>query len=304
MSARSIPLARSVDTMRVRAGRAATVAELRDHHQLTRRLAEQMDGWFASLTGGLHDGWGLAAVGGYGRGQLFPGSDVDVVLIHPERACPRQVRALAPALWYPIWDGGVKLAPSVHTARSLLALATRDIFTMTSTLEMRSLGGDAAAIERVRLDARRTWRRHARPMLQRLRCANLQRWQTAGEITGSGEPNLKDGRGGLRDVDALRWALATESAEVEGALSAPLEDLDEAAALIAAVRCELHRTTGTRSNILRTCDQGAVAERLGYLCSGELRLDVAAAAHRIDRVSGNFWERIGLGWPAAMRGGA
>ena len=83
-----------------------------------------MDGWFDALARGLPAGWSIVATGGYANGLLCPGSDVDVVLIHPQRAGADEVRSLAEPLWYPMWNAGVKLSPSAHSVKSLLALAS------------------------------------------------------------------------------------------------------------------------------------------------------------------------------------
>src|SRR5690606_22632699 len=74
---------------------------------LARRLSDQMDGWFDALGAALPDGWSLIATGGYAAGMLSPGSDIDVVLIHPHRAGDDDVRDVAERLWYPMWDAGV-----------------------------------------------------------------------------------------------------------------------------------------------------------------------------------------------------
>src|ERR1700712_5364063 len=78
---------------------------------LARRLSDQMDGWFDALGAGLPDGWAIVATGGYAAGLLSPGSDIDVVLLHPQKASAQDVRTIAEPLWYPMWDAGVKLSP-------------------------------------------------------------------------------------------------------------------------------------------------------------------------------------------------
>ena len=75
------------------------------------------------------------ATGGYARGVLCPGSDIDVMLLHPPKAAPTPtVRDVAEQLWYPMWDAGLKLSPAAHTPKTLLALAADDLDTATSML--------------------------------------------------------------------------------------------------------------------------------------------------------------------------
>src|SRR5215210_4967907 len=116
--------AKAVDGAFIRRARAELIARSDlSGRELARRLADQMDGWFALLGSALPKGWALVATGGYAGGLLAPGSDVDVVLLHPDKAKEADVRAVAEPLWYPMWDAGLKLSAAVHSTRSLLALA-------------------------------------------------------------------------------------------------------------------------------------------------------------------------------------
>ncbi|MDQ3544821.1 MAG: nucleotidyltransferase domain-containing protein, partial [Actinomycetota bacterium] len=125
--------------------------------ELAEQLALQADGWFAQLGAGLPSSWALMATGGYARGALCPGSDLDVVLLHPKRARVAEVRDVAQAIWYPVWDSGLKLSPAAHTAKTMLALAGDDLVTATSILEVRCLAGHGAAVDAVRDGALKQW---------------------------------------------------------------------------------------------------------------------------------------------------
>ena len=106
------------------------------------------------------------------------------------------------------------------------------------------------------------------------------------------EPDLKDGRGGLRDHDMIRWALRVDRSDVAAALEAPIEDLAGPADLLLAVRCELHRTTGRATNMLLLQDQDRVAAAMGYADADALMLQVAGSAHAIEWAADRFWRRI------------
>ncbi len=113
---------------------------------LCRALSDHTDGWFASLfaeaLGGADPGgFALAAVGGYGRRELSPQSDIDVLLITTRRT---DVSAMAEALWYPVWDEGLKLGHAVRTVDEALDLASGDLDTATSLLALRHVAGDPA----------------------------------------------------------------------------------------------------------------------------------------------------------------
>src|SRR4051812_8073739 len=118
-------VAKTIDGAFVRRARAELVA--RDDlsgRGLARRLSDQMDGWFDALGAELPTGWSVIATGGYAGGLLCPGSDIDVILLHPGTASAGEVRSIAEGLWYPMWDAGVKLSPAAHSLKSLLGLAS------------------------------------------------------------------------------------------------------------------------------------------------------------------------------------
>jgi len=254
-------------------------------------LADQADGWFAILGADLPDGWALVATGGYARGVVCPGSDLDVVLLHPNGTSDARVRKAAERIWYPLWDSGVKLSPATHSVKSLLALAGSDLHTATTILEVRSLAGDPALGDELRRRGLAQWRRKPARGLRQLLDASRERWARWGDVSSLLEPNLKDGRGGLRDRDALRWAVAAGD-EFADALESPLAELDGPCHVLFAARCELHRATGRPGDVLVLQEQDPVAAALGYGDADELMRAVAEAARAIDWAHDRFWRRI------------
>jgi len=284
---------RSIDGAAIRRSRAHLVArESLSGRPLARRLSQQVDSWFDTLAGDLVPGWSLMATGGYARGLLCFGSDIDVVLVHPAKARPADVRAVAESLWYPMWDGGVKLSPAVHSPKTLLALAADDLVTATSILRLRWLAGDREQVDALQAAGLEQWRRKPMHWLARLREASLERWEKNGEVASRLEPELKDGRGGLRDHDVLRWALASGRQDVVHALETPFDDLAGAAETLLAVRCELHRVTGKATNVLLLQDQDAVAARMGFVDADVLMSKVSEAASLLDWAGERFWWRV------------
>lgn len=260
---------------------------------LTRSLSDHADGWFHRLGEGLASGWALLATGGYGRGQLFPGSDVDVMLLHPKHVDADTAAEVARDLWYPIWDAGMKLSPSVHTERSALRLAGDDLPTATALLDARRLAGDHDAYQRLVGRAAEQWAATPWRWLGDLAAANEDRWRRAGDVSARLEPDLKDGRGGLRDVDALRWALATGRDDVDAALETPVDDVVVDAGVLVEVRAATHRLTGRTSNVVQLQDQEAIAVACGYRDADEMMRTVSAAARRIEWATGRFWDELG-----------
>ena len=259
---------------------------------LARRLSQQADSWFESLAADLPAGWALVATGGYARGVLAPGSDIDVMLLHPPKVSDAQVREVAEGLWYPMWDAGLKLSPAVHSPKSLQQLASDDLDTATSILLLRTLAGDASFTAGINATALEQWRKRPYVWLQRLLDSGQQRWARLGAVASLLEPDLKDGRGGLRDHDMLRWALRVDRPEVAAAMESPIEDLAAPAELLLAARCELHRATGRAVNVLLLQDQDRVAEAMGFADADALMLNLSGAAHAIEWATERFWDRV------------
>ncbi|MEC8017622.1 MAG: nucleotidyltransferase domain-containing protein, partial [Actinomycetota bacterium] len=177
-----------------------------------RALSDATDRWLIKLFDAAREQhpkspkMALIAVGGYGRGELAPFSDLDVLVIH--RSKPERVEALASAMWYPIWDAGIALGHAVRSADEQEALAKSDIDTASSLVTGRFLAGDERMARQVIDQAQVAWRRHRKKWLAEIREASEQRQASAGEVAYTLEPDIKSGHGGLRDVHSLWWAHA------------------------------------------------------------------------------------------------
>src|SRR5918997_5812196 len=233
----------------------------------------EVDRWLAELVvaaveGGDPAGIALAAVGGYGRAELSLQSDIDVVLLHAGRT---DIGEVADRLWYPIWDARLKLGHSVRTVKEALALAADDLDTATGLLQVRHLAGDGRLTDELARKAEMQWRKRAKRWLGAMAVRVRERHGRAGEVAFLLEPDLKEGRGGLRDVHALGWAQAARSIlwETDHA------SLDEAYDTLLSVRVELHRRTGRPGDRLLLQEQDGVADALDYPDADALMRDVA-----------------------------
>ncbi len=228
----------------------------------------------------------LVAVGGYGRGELAPYSDVDVVLVHEGK--PDGIEHAATTLWYPLWDGGLKLGHAVRSYDDQLSLASDDLDTATSLLSTRYLAGDEELARRLATEGLARWRRHGRRWLDALRARVLERRAQAGDVAFLLEPDLKDGHGGLRDVQTLWWAGDAD-------LILRPDDLvllDRCYSTLVDARVALHRSTGRAGDVLRLEDQDAVAEGVGAASADDLMADIAAAARSIGWIAEGAWRHL------------
>ena len=230
-------------------------------------------------------GVALVAVGGYGRRLLSPYSDLDVVLVHRGR---RDVKAVAERVWYPIWDAGVGLDHSVRTTKEALGVAADDMKAALGLLDARFVAGDHAVAQELIVRAREQWRGRSVKSLAALRDSVAERHAAFGEIAFMLEPELKEGRGGLRDVGALRAAaMATPAVSANGVLSAAEETL-------LLVRVELHRWTGRAQDRLALQDQDAVASACGFPDADALMTAVSSAGRVIAWESDDAWRRVSV----------
>lgn len=251
--------------------------------------SDAIDAWLAKVfaaTGGAAQGVALVAVGGYGRRALAPGSDLDLVLLHRGKG---DVSALADAIWYPVWDAGLRLDHSVRTPKDCRDVADGDLKAMLGLLHVRHVAGDPEVAPTLREDVRQRWSERRDEWLHALRGAQETRWAQHGEVAFLLEPDLKSARGGLRDHEAL-VAAALAAPLVEATLDDP--SLAEAYETLVTVRVALHAVTERHSDRLGLDTQDAVARRLGLADAEELVPRVAAAARRVAWATDQVWRRV------------
>lgn len=250
----------------------------------TRAYTDRLDAWVSAIADqvGVPEGVALIAVGGYGRSELSPQSDLDIILVHEPDA---SYEMFADQMWYPIWDAGLKLGHRVDTIDGLLKIARTDLDTATALLSIRLLAGDEALGLELAVEAAEQWRDHAVDNAVRLAERLDEAHQRNGEVAFVLSPDLKDGRGGLRDVQALRWARATGVLAEDGIDSS----IAEAYETLLRARVELHRLTGRPGDRLVLEYQDDVSAALGYDDADDMMAELASAARSIAWVSDAAW---------------
>jgi [protein-PII] uridylyltransferase len=263
-------------------------------HALTGRaactaLAHATDEWLVALfddaTSGNVERLALVAAGGYGRDELAPGSDLDVWLLHERRG---EVADIAQRIWYPIWDAGLKLGHAVYTTKDALRLMSAELDTATAALSLRYLAGDRSLVDGLAERADEQWRKRSSRWLAELDRRVEERHAAHGEVAFLLEPNIKEGRGGLRDVHALGWAQRVRQILANGDDA----ELRRAEDVLLDVRVALHRLVNRPSDDLALERQDDVANALGIGDADVLMAHVSGAARTIAWVSDEAWRRV------------
>jgi [protein-PII] uridylyltransferase len=219
-------------------------------------------------------GCAVVALGGYGRGELSPFSDVDLLILHQGRAADA-VRRFVEQVLQLLWDAGLTVGHSFRTLAECVEEARRDLHSRTALAEARLVAGDTAvfgALDRALDNTIRRDRRSGEAFIESLRADVAERHARFGGAVCVQEPNVKEGVGGLRDLHAVLW-LAQARHGARG-----LEELDTAGVLaggehrrarraydfLLRVRAEAHFATGRKTDVLTLDLQPAVAKSLGY----------------------------------------
>ena len=271
------------------AGFAAARATAPAAGRLVRALAKHVDGTLAELWrgAGLPAGAALVAVGGYGRGELFPHSDVDVLLLLPDNASPpdEATAAAVSAFVTACWDIGLEIGSSVRTVDECVAEAARDVTVQTALLESRLVAG-----------ARRLFTRFTKAHLAAidpkafLRAKTLEMQQRHVKYEGTPyalEPNCKESPGGLRDLQVVVWVARaaglgrTWTELAAKGLITPFEasQLMKHEGTLKLIRARLHTVARRREDRLVFDLQTATAESFGYKATKEQRSSEVLMRH-------------------------
>ncbi|MGV8976560.1 MAG: [protein-PII] uridylyltransferase [Cellulomonas sp.] len=232
--------------------------------------------WAQAAEGIVGSGIALGAVGSVGRGDASPVSDLDLLVVHDGRGrSAAEISALAERLWYPIWDAGLDLDHSVRSLAECRQVASRDLPAAVGLLDLQPVAGDAAVVHRARSALLADWRSAARRRLPELLASTKQRAERHGELAYLIEPDLKEARGGIRDVVVLSALAATWITD------RPHGAVDKAYAHLLDVRDAVQLVTRRRTNRLLLADQDEVAAMTGFDDRDDLLASLAEAGRII-----------------------
>lgn len=239
-----------------------------------RAYADAIDAWLVAALADIEipPGVALVAIGGSGRREMAPKSDLDLLLTYRKK----EPKGLGEQIWYPIWDVGLKLGHSVRSVGDTLALARTDLDTATALLDARVILGDRDLGDELMTKAREQWRRQRTTWLPKLGASMDERHVRFGDVTFTLEPDMKNGRGGLRDAQSLRWA------ELAGAeLPVPMRELRAPYEVLLGARVALHRAAGRAVERLNVDLRDDVADLAGFADTDAMMRAISAAGRSI-----------------------
>src|SRR5438270_13881649 len=297
-------LAQGFDSLKVRHAEGASGQEsVRTHARLmddvifslTRLIADDADRARLEPTALV-----VTALGGYGRGELHPLSDIDLMVVYDGEQSP-YVQRLMQELLYTLWDLGLQVGHSLRSLEDCVAMARTDFPSRTSMQEARLIAGNRPLFTRFgRILRDNVYRQDFGEFLAMTLAEREQRYRKFGASPYIGEPNVKESAGGLRDMHTAMWLGAAKFRArtlrelADRGLITPHEQeaADRALTFLWRVRNELHFFSGHKNDVLSRELQPRIAKNLGYENEGDT-LGVerfmrdyylhARAIHRISR---------------------
>lgn len=252
-----------------------------------KKRSQESDLFLTNLyqSAGSPDGVALVAVGGFGRGELSPGSDLDLLILH--NGSLNNLADFVNSLLYPIWDkqGPVNLPKSIdHSVRTVKETkeALEDIRVVLGLLDARLICGNEELFKLLINEVNGAWKRDR---LEELRLSMNTRHERFGDLAYLLEPDIKEARGGLRDINALR---AINRSEI---ISVGIDNLAELESKLLDVRDSLHKVSGRDKDLLLFQEQDKVAADLGLDDADALMGQVATIARTIDYQLNVAWHK-------------
>ena len=253
-----------------------------------RDRSDRSDSVITSLFDSLGDfskGLSIAAVGGFGRGELSPGSDLDLLILHKNKS-DSELLEITNGLLYPLWDQGFKVDHSVRTLGQNRDTAKIDLRVVLGLLDIRLVAGDADLVAAAQNDAVHLWRKEASRFLPELKESMKIRHERSGELAYLLEPDLKEARGGLRDINSIR------AIGLSGVVVPSIERISIAESTILKIRDSLHTITGNSKDRLYFQEQDKIAEYLAYVNADALMADLAKSARSVDYILSSIWHTV------------
>ncbi len=228
-------------------------------------------------------GVALVAVGGYGREELAPFSDLDVVLVHDPEVV---VGDWAGQVWYPLWDSGANIDHAVRSFDQVAEQAAADLKVALGLLDLRHLAGDPNLTLRLRTAILASWRRSAKDRLPELHELVRDRNRLLGELAHVSVPDIKEATGGLRDAVVLKALMATWLVDV------PHGELEGCRQALLDVRDALHDVAGRGTDRISPEYWADMAPLLELPDASAVQKHVRGLGRRLTHLSRLTWRRV------------
>lgn len=264
-----------------------------------------------SVSGGVASKFCIVALGGYGRSELSPKSDIDILFLHSPKNSETFKTAVVDEIAYPLWDAGLKLGHSSRTYREAVADARNDFILRNSMLDSRLVCGDPALYAKFRRRFGALCAACKDAHFDELMRIKRDRHAKCGWTPYLQEPNVKNGIGGLRDAQTMRWKtlLNFGTDNLLELVSRSIISVSEYKAVRRAygfllrVRNDMHYHFGRANDLLDLETQPKIAGHLGFSGAGEqggveeFMRRVYSSFRAIDSVSKTARKRMGLSLP-------
>ena len=243
--------------------------------------ADQLSQRAYGIAGCPDSGAALIAVGGYGRGQLAPYSDLDLVLVHDDDL---PLGGWASQIWYPLWDSGFRIDHAVRSLSQMLQSVT-DPKVALGLLDIRHVAGDPSLTLRLRTAALADWRKQARTRLPELHQLVVDRESRYGELAHASVPDLKEAIGGLRDAMMLKALVASWLIDI------PHRELESCRDALLDVRDALHTVAGRATDRVAPEHWDDLARELGLPDALSAQRHVRGLGRRMTHLTRLSWRR-------------
>jgi len=238
---------------------------------LSKGVDQLIEALFATAPGGAANEMAICAIGGYGRQELAPYSDIDLLFLYRPQLDDRLEEALNYML-YPLWDSSLKLGYAAHTPKSAIAFANEDMIARTAYLDARFLCGAKVVFDAFHTGYDKLRRKTKNQFVVSKLKEQAERQTASFETRYLVEPDIKESKGGLRDIQTIRWLYKYVYGGAIGASRAidKIMEAQERRALLKAerflwsVRCRMHDLRGRAEERLTFDIQPEIARRLGY----------------------------------------
>lgn len=280
------------------------VDELRSH---SRVVDEYIIGCFQqSEVSNCAEDVALVALGGYGRRELFPYSDIDLMILYRPELHDR-IDRVADAVLYPLWDTGLEIGHGVRTVDESLVQAEKDFFFLVALLDARLVDGSRALYDELLLAYRKRFIEGRREdFVEKMKLHRQSRRERFGSHSYLLEPHIKEGRGGLRDIQAMMWTASMVFGlhGLDGINEAGLlledekRDFREARELLVRLRSFLHYFSKRKNDQLYFEQQSDVAEAFGYKTQDSIlgvehfMRDLYGALHKVRLITDLFFDHV------------